>query len=175
MFVPNKYFSLVYYLLLWTKDYLSGENATACGPTLSLLANIRFKQSTLISRSINNEEKRSFTALTQSRAKFVSCVFRFFDKFDIVLFFVLKIVSKRKKVAFQAQLSIHNFIFLLLIKSSSGLCFKPMTIVNEDSWVVNKLETSLTDDARVIIYNCHMFIVQVTGELGLGSKNWLKI
>jgi len=40
MFVPNKYFSLVYYLLVWTKDYLSGENATACGPTLSLLANI---------------------------------------------------------------------------------------------------------------------------------------
>jgi hypothetical protein len=25
------------------------------------------------------------------------------------------------------------------------------------------LETSLTDDARVIIYNCHMFIAQATG------------
>ncbi len=29
--------------------------------------------------------------------------------------------------------------------------------------VVNKLETSLTDDARVIIYDCHMFIVQAIG------------
>jgi hypothetical protein len=38
-----------------------------------------------------------------------------------------------------------------------------MMIINDDSRVVNKLEASLTDDARVIIYNCHMFIVQATG------------
>jgi len=38
-----------------------------------------------------------------------------------------------------------------------------MTIINDDSRVVNKLEASLTDDARVAIYNCHMFIVQATG------------
>ncbi len=37
-----------------------------------------------------------------------------------------------------------------------------MTIVNDDSMVVNKLEVSLTDDARVIIYDRHMFIVQAT-------------
>jgi len=30
--------------------------------------------------------------------------------------------------------------------------------------VVNKLEASLTDDTRVIIYACHMFIVQATGH-----------
>jgi hypothetical protein len=30
---------------------------------------------------------------------------------------------------------------------------KPMTIVNDDSRVVTKLETSLTDDARVVIYD----------------------
>ncbi len=47
--------------------------------------------------------------------------------------------------------------------NSCGLYYKPMMIVNNDSRVVNKLETSLTDDARVIIYNCHMFIVQATG------------
>jgi hypothetical protein len=35
-----------------------------------------------------------------------------------------------------------------------------MTIINDDSRVVNKLEASLTDNARVIIYNHHMFIVQ---------------
>ncbi len=37
-----------------------------------------------------------------------------------------------------------------------------MTIVNDNSRVVNKLESSLTDDARVIIYKSHMFIVQAT-------------
>ncbi len=40
-----------------------------------------------------------------------------------------------------------------------------MTIVNDDSGVVNKLEASLTDDARVVIYERHMFIVQATGNL----------
>ena len=37
-----------------------------------------------------------------------------------------------------------------------------MTIVNDDSRVINKFEASLTDDARVIIYDRHMFIVQAT-------------
>ncbi len=35
-----------------------------------------------------------------------------------------------------------------------------MMIVNYDSRVVNKLEASLTGDARVVIYDRHMFIVQ---------------
>ncbi len=39
-----------------------------------------------------------------------------------------------------------------------------MTIINDDSWVVNKLEASLTDGARIVIYDCHMFIVQATGH-----------
>ncbi len=37
-----------------------------------------------------------------------------------------------------------------------------MTIVNDNSRVINKLEASLTDDARVVIYDCQMFIVQAT-------------
>ncbi len=45
---------------------------------------------------------------------------------------------------------------------TSGLYHKPMTVINDDSRVVSKLEASLTDDARVIIYNHHMFIVQAT-------------
>jgi len=45
-----------------------------------------------------------------------------------------------------------------------GLYYKPMTIVNDDSRVINKLEASLNDDARVIIYDRHMFIVQANGE-----------
>jgi hypothetical protein len=40
-----------------------------------------------------------------------------------------------------------------------------MTIVNDGSGVITKLETSLTDDARVIIYDRHMFIVQETVPL----------
>jgi hypothetical protein len=40
-----------------------------------------------------------------------------------------------------------------------------MTIVNDNSRVVSKLETSLTDDARVVIYDHHMFIVQAAGAL----------
>jgi hypothetical protein len=37
-----------------------------------------------------------------------------------------------------------------------------MTIVNDDSRVVNKLEASLTDVARVVIYDRHMFEVEAT-------------
>ena len=35
-----------------------------------------------------------------------------------------------------------------------------MMIVNDDSRVITKLETSLADDARVFIYDRHMLIVQ---------------
>jgi len=38
-----------------------------------------------------------------------------------------------------------------------------MTIINDNSRVINKLETSLTYDARVIIYKRNMFIVRATG------------
>jgi hypothetical protein len=44
--------------------------------------------------------------------------------------------------------------------TNSGLFYKPMMIVNDDFRVVSKLEASLTDDARVVIYDRHMFIVQ---------------
>jgi len=37
-----------------------------------------------------------------------------------------------------------------------------MTIVNDDSRVINKFETSLTNDARAVIYDHQMFIVQAT-------------
>ncbi len=46
----------------------------------------------------------------------------------------------------------------------SGQYYKPMMIVNDDSRVINKLKDSLTDDAEVIIYDRHMFIVQATGK-----------
>ncbi len=40
-----------------------------------------------------------------------------------------------------------------------------MTIVNDYSRVINKLKSLLTDDARIIIYDRHMFIVQATGQV----------
>ncbi len=41
-----------------------------------------------------------------------------------------------------------------------ALHYKHMTIVNYASSIVNKLEALLTDDARVVIYERHVFIVQ---------------
>ncbi len=58
----------------------------------------------------------------------------------------------------------------------SGLYYKRMTIVNDYSRVVNKLETSLTDDARVVIYDRRVFIVQATGLLKIGKqRQWKRI
>ncbi len=45
------------------------------------------------------------------------------------------------------------------IQLNCGLYYKPVMVVNDDSRVINKLETSHTDDARVIIYDRHMFVV----------------
>ncbi len=45
---------------------------------------------------------------------------------------------------------------------TSGLYCKPITIVNDDFSVINKLETSLIGNARFVIYDRHMFIVQAT-------------
>ncbi len=41
--------------------------------------------------------------------------------------------------------------------------YKPMAIINDDSRVINKLEASLTNDARVVNYDRHMMIVEATG------------
>ncbi len=50
-----------------------------------------------------------------------------------------------------------------------------MTIVNGDSSIVNKCVTSLTDAARVIIYNCIMFIIQATHPTTETCKKFYKI
>jgi len=39
-----------------------------------------------------------------------------------------------------------------------------MTIINYTSSIINKLDALLTDDARVVIYTCHIFIVQATAR-----------
>jgi hypothetical protein len=50
-----------------------------------------------------------------------------------------------------------------MVHQISGLYYKHITIVNDDTCVINKFEASLTDDTRVVIYDHRMFIVQVTG------------
>ncbi len=45
-----------------------------------------------------------------------------------------------------------------------GPYYKHMTIINDNSRIINKLGASLADDARVIIHNRRMFIVQATGK-----------
>jgi hypothetical protein len=58
-------------------------------------------------------------------------------------------------------------LFSQLVKSLttdfSDLYNKHITMVNYDSTVVNRFGVSPTDDARGVIYDRHMFIVQATG------------
>ncbi len=46
--------------------------------------------------------------------------------------------------------------------TNSGLYYKHVTIVNDDSIVVNKGSFKLIDNARGVIYNCNGFIIQAT-------------
>ncbi len=55
-----------------------------------------------------------------------------------------------------------KYMRALMLHGTCGLYYKPITIVNDESSIINKLEASLTDDARVIIYDCHMFMVEAT-------------
>ncbi len=50
------------------------------------------------------------------------------------------------------------------VKIISGLYYKHIMIVIDDSSVISKFEASLSDDARVVIYDRHMLIVQATGS-----------
>ncbi len=54
-------------------------------------------------------------------------------------------------------------IYSFWVMRLSGLYYKHMTIVYYASSIINKLDALLTDDARVITYNRHVFIVQATG------------
>ncbi len=44
-----------------------------------------------------------------------------------------------------------------------GLYYKEVMIIIDNSSIINKFVASHTDAAKVVIYDCHMFIVQVTG------------
>jgi hypothetical protein len=45
----------------------------------------------------------------------------------------------------------------------SGLFYKHNMIKNHDSRIVYKLGDLLTDDATVVIFDVHIFLVQATG------------
>jgi hypothetical protein len=60
-----------------------------------------------------------------------------------------------------------KFLFYL---NFSGLYYKHVTIINYASSGVNKLKASLNDDARVVIYDRHMFIVQAIGSDAQGAQ-----
>ncbi len=51
----------------------------------------------------------------------------------------------------------------------SGLYYKHVTIINDNSSIVSKWSFKLSDDPRVIIYNHHGFIIQATGVPLQGS------
>jgi hypothetical protein len=53
-----------------------------------------------------------------------------------------------------------------------GLYYKHVTIVNYASSGINKLRASLNDNAIVVIYDRHMFIVQTTGLEPLTLVSW---
>ncbi len=76
-------------------------------------------------------------------------------------------------VASSISLKLH---LLMMLESSfkivtclynKPLYYKHMTIINYASSVINKLEALLTDNARVVIYNCHVFKVQATGACAI--------
>ncbi len=52
---------------------------------------------------------------------------------------------------------------------TSGLYYKHMTIVNDNSSIIIKWGSKLIDTARGVIYNRHMFIVQATSDRNRGG------
>ncbi len=56
-----------------------------------------------------------------------------------------------------------------LLQLTCGLYYKPITIVNDDARIIKKLDASLTDNARVVIYNRHMFILQATKLMSMNG------
>ncbi len=77
-----------------------------------------------------------------------------------------------KSLKFHSRKSISSFFYLMLTSYcsaklwlrclTSGLYYKHITIVNVDSSVISNWCSKLIDDARVVIYDHNMFIIQAT-------------
>ncbi len=97
------------------------------------------------------------------------------DYFGLVLFaFKAGAYLSRAQIAWFKHLSSFSHTISdkekVLYIDTSGLYYKHIRILNYDSSMVNKFGASLTDDARVVIYDRHMFIVQATSYL-IGLKD----
>jgi hypothetical protein len=66
-----------------------------------------------------------------------------------------------------ALINVNNFLNTNLLRDLCGMHYKLTRIANHASSIVDKLEALLTDDARVIIYDHHVLIVQATGGQNL--------
>jgi hypothetical protein len=62
------------------------------------------------------------------------------------------------------------FFQVNVLTQARGLYYKPMMVINDNYRVVNMLETSLNGNARVVIYNRCMFIVQATEDAHFQRK-----
>ncbi len=56
----------------------------------------------------------------------------------------------------------NNIKIKIIILTTGGLYYKHITIVNDDSSIINKWLESFTDDTRVIVQNHNMFIILAT-------------
>jgi hypothetical protein len=78
------------------------------------------------------------------------------------------LVSITIKFSFASDCGTSEFsgvlFFFMMSFTTSGLYYKHMAIVNDDSSIVKKLEALLTEDARGVIYDRRLFIVQATGS-----------
>ncbi len=91
------------------------------------------------------------------------------------------VIYSQKQIVFNASnfdfilhlcrtISFANGIFCIsltsqILSQTSGLYYKHITIVNDDSNFTNKWRHSLvwrSSDARVVIYDCNLFIIQAT-------------
>jgi hypothetical protein len=66
----------------------------------------------------------------------------------------------RKDLVLALALALAGLHLSLHLAHVSGLYCKHITIVNDDSSIINKSRYSLTDADRVTIYDCLLFIVQ---------------
>jgi len=72
------------------------------------------------------------------------------------------VISVNKLVMFCIVVTNHQ-------QQTCGLYYKHITIINGDCSVVNEFEASVTDGARVVIKNRHMFIVKATNLIWTSS------
>ncbi len=66
---------------------------------------------------------------------------------------------------------IHKMLVVIYSSESSGLYYKHMVIVYDNSSIVSKWSSKLTDNARIVIYNRNMFVIQATGAGNWASRN----